>query len=83
MPWYLFTPTSPCLPCDPNNYTLLGAVPPPCPPPNNFLCAIQANDNAGKPVITAALCAEIAYALQCRIDTTNVRLSSSNQCPMC
>ncbi|QQD16041.1 hypothetical protein [Sphingobacterium sp. UDSM-2020] len=74
MPWYSFTPTlNPSEPANPNEYTLLGAVPS-CPGNNNFLCAIQANDNMGQPIIDAALLAEISLALQNRIDRTNVKL---------
>lgn len=83
MPWYLFTPIYPCDPCDPNNYTLVGNFPPSCPGPKNYLCAIQAMDNLGLPIITFSLCAEIATALQNNIDTTNVLLSYINRCPGC
>lgn len=79
MPWYAFTPIPPsCDPCDPNNYTLLGSIPPLCPPPNVFLCAIQAPDNMGKPRMIP--CGEIAYALLNRIDTANVLLSNVQKC---
>jgi hypothetical protein len=81
MPWYSFTPIPPsCDPNNPNNWTLVGPIPPPCPPPNNFLCAIQASDNMGKPIITVALSAEIAFALQNHVDTTNVLLFNVNRC---
>lgn len=74
MPWYSFTPTlSPSNPHDPNEYTLLGSAPS-CPGVNNFICAIQANDNMGKPDITVELCIELLIALQNRIDRTNVKL---------
>ncbi|NJI74041.1 hypothetical protein HCX49_12590 [Sphingobacterium kitahiroshimense] len=78
MPWYVYNPVDsfPHNPCSPNNYVLIGTTPPSCPAPNNFLCAIQASDNMGSPIITAALCQEIALALQNRIDTTNVLLRS-------
>ncbi|MFD2904876.1 hypothetical protein [Sphingobacterium anhuiense] len=79
MPWYAFTPVPPsCDPCDPNNYTLVGSTPPPCPAPNIFLCAIQAMDNMGKPLIVP--CAEIAYAISNSIDTANVQLSNVRRC---
>ncbi|WP_400261288.1 hypothetical protein ACFX5U_15340 [Sphingobacterium sp. SG20118] len=75
MPWYLYTLTTPPSdPCDPNNYTLYGPTAPPCPGANIYLCAIRALDHMGKPIITAALCAEIIYALQNGIETPNVLL---------
>jgi len=74
MPWYVFNPGSfPASPCDPNNYILVGTAPN-CPGVNNVLCAIQADDNMEHPILTAALCSEIATALQNKIDTTNVKL---------
>lgn len=73
MPWYAFTPAgNPRNPCDPNNYTLIGIIPPSCPNPNNWLCAVQAFDNMGQPIFTLALQCEIAIALQNRTDTVNV-----------
>lgn len=78
MPWYVFNPIDPFPhnPCDPNNYVLIGSTPPSCPGANNYLCAIQAADNLGKPIITPALCNEIALALLNHIDTVNVLLRS-------
>lgn len=78
MPWYSFTPIDsfPHNPLSPNNYTLSGITPPSCPDPNDFICAIQAPDNAGKPNFGAApnLPAEMLTALNSRVETTNVRL---------
>lgn len=76
MAWYSFTPIDsfPHNTGDPNNYTLVGSTPPNCPNPNNFLCAIEAKDNGGKPTFTINLFAEIATALDNKIETTNVRL---------
>lgn len=76
MPWYQFTPigAAPYDPSNPNNYTLVGSTPPSCPSPNNFLCAIQANDNSGKPIITCIILAAIAFALVNRIETTIIIL---------
>lgn len=75
MPWYLFTPTStPRQTSNPNEYTLVTGNPPLCPGANNFLCAIQAIDNLGQPIIPYLLLAEISDALENRIDTTNVKL---------
>ncbi|MNW00603.1 hypothetical protein D3C71_1961210 [compost metagenome] len=59
---------------NPNNYTNVGNTPPNCPLPNNFLCAIQASDNAGAPTLTAALILEIANAVNSRTESTNVLL---------
>lgn len=74
MPWYIFTPSSsPGIPCDPSEYTLITGVPV-CPGVNNRLCGIQASDNSGHPIITFSLCSEIATALTNKIDTVNVRL---------
>lgn len=83
MPWYLFCPTGIIPPydvCDPNNYIIVGTTPPTCPNPNNFLCAIQAMDNQGRPIITCALRCEIANAVNNRIDTTNVMLRPKVGC---
>ncbi|MOA49248.1 hypothetical protein D3C78_1721040 [compost metagenome] len=76
MPWYSYNPVDafPHDACNPNSYTNVGNTPPSCPSPNNHLCAIQANDNAGKPIFTRALLCEIVTALNNRVDTTNVQL---------
>ncbi|UZJ63248.1 hypothetical protein OKW96_12040 [Sphingobacterium sp. KU25419] len=63
MPWYSYiagrTDVS-----NPNNYTPNGSTPPSCPTTKIFLCAIQANDNAGKPILTNInLMIEIANAV--------------------
>lgn len=76
MPWYLYNPIDP-FPhnsSDPNNYNNVGITPPNCPNPNNFLCSIQAADNAGKPIITLALESEKNNAVNNKTETTNVRL---------
>lgn len=68
MPWYQFTG-------DPSNpYTLIGNTPPNCPSPKIHLCAIQAADNLGQPIITYQLTLEIVAALNNSTDSTNVRL---------
>jgi hypothetical protein len=74
MPWYLYiagrTDVS-----DPNNYTPAGTLPPNCPANKLFLCAIQANDNSGQPVLNNInLFIEIANAVNNRTETTNVKL---------
>lgn len=75
MPWYSYTPiTFPGDICNQNNYTLLGIFPPVCPSPKLRLCAIQAVDNLGHPILTPALICEIATALQNRAESTNVLL---------
>lgn len=77
MPWYSFTPTgsAPFNVGDPNNYTLVGSTPPSCPNPNLHLCAIQANDNLGKPLLTDInLAFEIATAINSNIESVNVLL---------
>jgi hypothetical protein len=71
MPWYKYNGGDPG---NPNNFDLIGSTPPSCPSPNNRLCAIQASDNMGQPIITAALVAEIASAVNNRMETTNVLL---------
>ncbi|WP_400261322.1 hypothetical protein ACFX5U_15515 [Sphingobacterium sp. SG20118] len=71
MPWYIYNGGDIC---DSNNYSLYGNNPPPCPNPNNFLCAIQANDNMGKPIIISLLVCEIVNAVNSRTETTNVLL---------
>lgn len=75
MPWYIFCPKNPPYdPCNPNNYVLVGSTPPSCPSPKIYLCAIQAADNMGKPIITIQLCEEIIISLNNQIETINVRL---------
>ncbi|UIR57400.1 hypothetical protein LZQ00_06175 [Sphingobacterium sp. SRCM116780] len=71
MPWYSYIGGSVC---GPNSYTLVGSNPPFCPTPKKFLCAIQANDSGGQPILTFALLCEIGNALQNRMDSTNVKL---------
>lgn len=73
MPWYIFTPVLPSNdPEEPNNWTLIGSPSTPCPKLDSFLCAIKADDNMGKPVITEALSAEIVTAINNKAETTNV-----------
>ncbi|MEJ5145361.1 hypothetical protein [Sphingobacterium sp. MYb388] len=72
MPWYSYN--NPGSIGDPNSYNLEGNTPPSCPNPNNFICAIQANDNLGKPILTFGLVVAIADALQTRTESTNVLL---------
>lgn len=76
MPWYIYNPidTFPHNPADPNNFVLIGNYPPSCPSPKQKLCAIQASDNMGQPILTAALTVEIAVAVNNAMDTTNVIL---------
>ncbi|MNL47468.1 hypothetical protein D3C87_1702590 [compost metagenome] len=71
MPWYKYNGGGIG---NPNNFTLFGSTPPSCPDPNNRLCAIQAADNMGHPIITTALVLEISNAVNNRIETTNVLL---------
>jgi hypothetical protein len=66
MPWYIFIP--------PNFWIIVGSLPPSCPFPKNYLCALQANDNSGQPIITLALQIEIANAVNNRTESTNVKL---------
>jgi hypothetical protein len=76
MPWYLYNPidTFPHNPVDANNYDLIGNTPPSCPSPNSKLCAIQAADNSGNPIITQALTSEMLLALSNSFESTNVLL---------
>ncbi|MEN5193418.1 hypothetical protein [Sphingobacterium faecium] len=71
MPWYLYNGGNICMP---NSYILVGLIPPSCPFPNTQLCSIQAIDNLGNPLLTAALICEIANALQTHTETVNVLL---------
>lgn len=73
MPWYVYDAAATDV-SDPNNYGDPLIPPPSCPSPKNFLCAIQANDNAGSPIITNALFIEMANALNNRAESTNVKL---------
>ena len=75
MAWYRFKPNGILRdPTDPNQYTLNGNVPPPCPGSNSTLCSIQAEDNMGHPIITVTLLSEIVWALENKITTVNVFL---------
>ena len=71
MPWYTYNSGSVC---SPNSYTLTTTPPSNCPNPNNFLCAIQSIDNLGAPIITSALCLEIANAVNSKTESINVLL---------
>jgi len=77
MAWYLFTPplTGTPNPSDPNQYTLNGdgSTPPVC-PFNDTVCAIQAPDNSGKPIISTALRQEIITAVNNKTESANVLL---------
>lgn len=73
MPWYVFQANGTDV-SNPNQYGGAQVPAPTCPGDNNFLCAIQADDNMNHPTITDALILEIANALQNRADTTNVKL---------
>ncbi|MEN5193426.1 hypothetical protein [Sphingobacterium faecium] len=76
MPWYSFNPidTFPHDTADPNNYSLTGTTPPNCPSPKLNLCAIQASDNQGLPIITQSLRTQISNAVTNKVETTNVLL---------
>ena len=73
MPWYIYNPGA-TDPLNPSNYGPPLLPPPTCPGPKNFLCAIQANDNFGRPIITPQFCCELMYALQNRTESTNIKL---------
>lgn len=78
MPWYYYTPPGPPYDnCNDTHFTLVVGLPPGCPGANNYLCAIQAIDSAGLPIITTDLCTQIATALRDRVDTTNVKLKAT------
>lgn len=76
MPWFVFCPLGsvPYDICDPNNYVLVGSTPPICPSPKIYLCAIQAANNIGQPLLTFPLLCEIATAVNNRVETVNVLL---------
>nr|WP_315398929.1 hypothetical protein [uncultured Sphingobacterium sp.] len=82
MPWYIYCPTGPAPynACDPVFYTSVGSFPPSCPNPNNFLCAIQANDTGGNPIFTITLLCEMATAINNRLESTNVKLRPTITC---
>ena len=73
MPWYVYDPAATNV-ANPNNYGPPLVPPPVCPSPKNFLCAIQANDNLGAPLLTPALFIEMANALNSRTESINVKL---------
>ncbi|QQD16042.1 hypothetical protein [Sphingobacterium sp. UDSM-2020] len=75
MAWYVFTPSGLSRdPCDPNQYTLVGMNTPACSGVNNYLCAIQATDNMGQPIMTVMLICEIVRALENKTNSVNVFL---------
>jgi len=74
MPWYIYDAAATDV-SDPNNYGSPTTLPPVCPSPKNFLCAVQTNDISGSPDLTSfALMAEIANAINNRLESTNVKL---------
>ncbi len=74
MPWYSYDPGATDI-SNPNNYGPPLLSPPSCSGLKIFLCAIQAIDNFGKPLLTLIqLFIEIANALNCRKESTNVKL---------
>lgn len=73
MPWYVYDAGATDV-TDPNNYGPPLSTPPSCPSPKIYLCAIQAADNSGSPVILIVLQAEIANALNNKAESTNVKL---------
>ncbi|UIR57396.1 hypothetical protein LZQ00_06150 [Sphingobacterium sp. SRCM116780] len=79
MPWYPYLPTGtpPYSVINTNYFGPPQAYPPACAPPHDFLCAIQATDSSGQPVITFALLEEMEFAINNRIETTNVKLRPS------
>lgn len=84
MPWYKYQPPwncTSCNPCDPNNYALIGNMPPVCLSPKIYVCAIQAADNMGKPIIPPILCIEILNAINTRTESANVKLEPIDRCP--
>ncbi|MEI2273054.1 hypothetical protein OHD16_12965 [Sphingobacterium sp. ML3W] len=73
MSWFSFTGSDPS---QPSHYTLVGDTPPSCATPTEQMCALQAANSAGSPVITDALKNEIINSLQNQVNGTNVRLKS-------
>ncbi|MEN5232879.1 hypothetical protein [Sphingobacterium faecium] len=75
MPWYRFTPGGFFRDIsNPNNYTLVGSTPPSCPFPKDSTCALQALDNAGKPIITRGTVIDILIALSTGSESVTVKL---------
>lgn len=75
MPWYLYiSNTFPIDICNPNNYLLVGNSPPICPYPKQRLCAIQASDSLGLPIINTTLICQIANAVHNNLENVNVLL---------
>ncbi|NJI73196.1 hypothetical protein HCX49_08260 [Sphingobacterium kitahiroshimense] len=73
MAWFSLTGSNPT---QPSNYQLVGSTPPPGCSGTNQICAIQATDNAGQPVLSAALKDEMILALHNRNASTNVQLKT-------
>nr|WP_315398927.1 hypothetical protein [uncultured Sphingobacterium sp.] len=79
MPWYRFQPTG-TPPYNIGNLAFYGppqAIPPSCISQKKYLCAIQADDTGGQPILTFALGIEIATAINSGIDSTNVKLRNT------
>lgn len=85
MPWYKFTPccNDHADPKNRNQYSMCGngSTPPYC---EGYLrvCAIQATDWRGKPIINCELEEEIWCALEKKISTANVLLKGTD-CDVC
>jgi hypothetical protein len=73
MAWFQLEPAG--SPTDPQDYTLepnpTGCI------GTDQICAVQATDNAGHPVLSAALKDEMINALHNRTASTNVKLRTS------
>lgn len=70
MAWFRLNSGSPT---NPNNYTLESGTPTDC-IGTNQICAVQAADNAGKPVLSPALKDQMIDALHFNTPSTNVQL---------
>ncbi|MEN5055155.1 hypothetical protein [Sphingobacterium kitahiroshimense] len=63
-------------PINPNDYQLESTPPTGC-NGSDQICAVQATDNAGKPVLSPALKDEMITALHDRTPSTNVKLRTA------
>jgi hypothetical protein len=78
MPWYVYNAGGTNI-SNPNNYTFIGSIQPTCTTPKNYLCAIQANDNSGQPILNDInLFIEIGNALNNYTESTNIKLRATH-----
>ena len=71
MAWFSYTGTDPS---NPAHYSAPSSTPPSCTSPTQQMCALQADDDGGEPIITDTLKDEIINSLQNQVNGPNVKL---------